>query len=76
MLQINSRLDKIELFKSKRIAEGLYNLPLLPEEIQPIAPELDANWEQYRDDINVGDAEEDDGAQSPSMITLAKTPGK
>ena len=76
MLQISSRLDKIELFKSKHIAEGLYNLPLLPEEIQSIAPELDANWEQYRDVINVGDAEEDDGAQSPSMITLSKTPGK
>ena len=76
MLQINTRLDNIELFKSKRIAEGLYDLPLLPEEVQPIAPELDANWEQYRDDINLKDVEEDDRAQSPSIITLAKTPGK
>ena len=76
MLQINTRLDKIELFKSKRIAEGLYDLPLLPEEVQPIAPELDDKWEYYRDDTDLKDVEEDSGGRSLSMITLAKTPGK
>ena len=76
MLQINTRLDKIELFKSKRIADGLYDLPLVPEEVQPIAPELDDNWEQDRDDTNLKDAEEDHGIRSPSMTTLGKTKGK
>lgn len=76
MLQINTRLDKIELFKSKHIAEGHYDLPLLPEEVQPIAPELGANWEQEQDDINLKDVEEDNGVCSLSMITLGKTPGK
>ena len=75
MLQINTRLDKIELFKSKRIAEGLCDLPLLPEEVQPIAPELDVDWEEDRDDSDLNDVEEDDGARSLSMTTLAKTPG-
>ena len=76
MLQINTWLDKIELFKSKRIAEGLYDLPLLPEEVQPIAPELDDKWEYYRDDTDLKDVEKDSGGWSLSMITLAKTPGK
>ena len=72
----SQRLDKIELFKSKRIAEGLYDLPLIPEEVQPIAPELDANWEKDQDDTNLKDVEEDNGTRSLSMITLGKTAGK